>query len=371
MANVDSPPFSVKVRTASASIPPEFELNINNGTWWPNSTRTDMTYSNAHQHTNGRCLEFAWAQHSRPPGDHTSVRWTDFTANGAPTRGYYWPENDPLIRETDNFPTIYIPWRQWVWYVGSKIIDIGKGAAIFRNLDGSGKTARDVVDTVYIGHQNPNFDSNYNPACLVNPTDDWTCYFGGGYFTNSIGSDPPHVNLIDDNPSYPANSAKPLRRRRISYSSSIPSPIYLRHAVKVGDWIYWGGARVRNDGTRFREFYRIHVPTLRDKLTVRQERVTDAPVSSNSSFPLLAADEQRRRIYLVNHEGASWYQIPPEDGPSGTWHGPYSIPNWRSVIGQEDLNQWWGVIGTHRSDLNQTFFRFNLSRRWNRIRWKN
>lgn len=370
MATASSPPFSVRVRTKSSAPAPEFELDINDGAWWPDSTRTDMTYSNAHQHTNGRCLEFAWAQHSRPPGDHTSVRWTDFSANGRPTRGYYWPENDPLISETDNFPTVYMPWRQWVWYASSKIIDIGNGVAIYRNLEGGGRTIRDFVDTTYIGDQNRSFDSNYNPACLVNPTADWTCYFGGGYFTNSIGAHPPHINLIDQNPKHRANGSPPLRRRRITYAPSVPSPVYLRHAVKIGDWIYWGGARVRDDSTRFREFYRIHVPTLRNSLMVRQERLTDAPLSSGSSFPLLAADEQRRRVYLVNHEGAFWYQIPTENSPNGTWHGPYSIPDWRSVIGQEDRKRWWGVIGVHRSDLNQTFFRFNLSRRWNRIRWK-
>jgi hypothetical protein len=43
--------------------------------------------------------------------------------------GYYWAENDPLIAETDNFPSIYMPWRQWVCYWNQKVIDIGGGAA--------------------------------------------------------------------------------------------------------------------------------------------------------------------------------------------------------------------------------------------------
>ena len=116
---------SFNIRVIAAPPPPEFELNINRGAWWPNSTRTDMSYSNAHLHTNGRCIELCWAQHSRAPGDHTSVRWTDFTANGPPTLGYYWPENDPLIAETDNFPSLYMPWRQWVCYWNQKVIDIG------------------------------------------------------------------------------------------------------------------------------------------------------------------------------------------------------------------------------------------------------
>ena len=30
---------------------------------------------------------------------------------------------------------------------------------------------------------------------------------------------------------------------------------------------------------------------------------------------------------------------------------------------------WHGFVGTHRSDLGQTFFRYNLSKKWNRIRW--
>ena len=142
-----------------------------------------MSYSNVHLHTNGRCIELCWAQHSRAPGDHPSVRWTDFTANGPPTLGYYWPENDPLIAETDNFPSLYMPWRQWVcyWTEGHRH---RSGTAIARN---QAEDVRDkVFEVAFIGNQNPNLlNSNYNPACLHNPDGNWTCWFGGGYFTNA------------------------------------------------------------------------------------------------------------------------------------------------------------------------------------------
>ena len=370
MATTDSPLFSVRIVAAPPA--PEFELNINKGAWWPNSTRTDMTYSNAHLHTNGRCIEFCWAQHSRPPGDHTSVRWTDFTANGAPTLGYYWPENDRLIAETDNFPSIYMPWRQWICYWNQKVIDIGSGVPIARNLaDGGPGGVRDkVFDVSFIGSQNANMlNSNYNPACLHNPDGNWTCWFGGGYFTNMIADGDATIKLVDDNPDYPARSTKPLRVRQISYGGAA-SPMRLRHSPKVGDWIYWGGAGVRDSQNRFREFYRIHIPTLRNDLRVLQERLPDAPVSAYSDYPLLVADERRSRVILVNHDGASYYQIPNDHGAKGTWHGPYGFADWRNVISAETPNAWWGCLGIHRSDFNQTFFRFNPSRKWNRIRWR-
>jgi hypothetical protein len=160
MATSSSPLFNVRV--IAAPPPPEFELNINMGAWWPNSTRTDMSYSNAHLHMNGRCIELCWAQHSRAPGDHTSVRWTDFTANGPPTLGYYWPENDPLIAETDNFPSLYMPWRQWVCYWNQKVIDIGSGTAIARNQ------AEDVRDKVAEWHRR--CDSGMRPRSATGST---------------------------------------------------------------------------------------------------------------------------------------------------------------------------------------------------------
>jgi hypothetical protein len=103
-----------------------------------------MEYSNAHQEMNGRQLEFAFAQHSRPAGDHTSVRWTDFTADG--TQGYYWSERDTNIRETDNLPTLYQPDGQQIFLIDIKVIDIKAPAALFRNNDGSGTSFSDKVE---------------------------------------------------------------------------------------------------------------------------------------------------------------------------------------------------------------------------------
>ena len=179
------------------------------------------------------------------------------------------------------------------------------------------------------------------------------------------------MHLIDDNPNYPAMSPVPLRLRAWVYSG--PSPNMSRHAVKIGDWIYWGGAGVSDDFTRMKEFYRIYVPDLVNKQLVTQERLPDLPatMTTGGRLPCLAADVPRQRLIVINAEGVFLYQI-TADG-KGFWSGPYTVPNWAGIIsdGTRDgiTGSWEGVIGTHRTDLNQTFFRFNNSRNWNRIRW--
>ena len=145
-----------------------------------------------------------------------------------------------------------MPWRQWVCYWRHKVIDIGNGVAIARN---QAEDVRDkVFEVAFIGNQNPNLlNSNYNPACLHNPDGNWTCWFGGGYFTNAIGDDDATIKLVDENPNFPAKSTRPIRVRQISYGR-VASPMRQRHAPKVGDWIYWGGGGVRDDANGFRQF---------------------------------------------------------------------------------------------------------------------
>ncbi|PYU20749.1 MAG: hypothetical protein DMG32_21785, partial [Acidobacteria bacterium] len=275
---------------ATSITPPTFEFNINGGAWpgWPDSTRVDMEYSNAHQHTNGRQLETAWAQDYRAPGDHTSVRWTDFASAGAPTQGYYWPENDNQLYETDNMPSLYMPWKQWIALWNLKVIDVGANppAALLRYATAADCAAAYAVPTgldmslVFDVILGPGalasyVNSNYNPACLVNPDGNFTCWFGGGYYYNYLAGNPPAMHLIDDNPNYPATSSRPLRLRAWTYAG--PSPNSERHAVKIGDWIYWGGGGVSDDFTRGKEFYRVYVPDLVNSQKVTQERIADAP----------------------------------------------------------------------------------------------
>ena len=113
------------------------------------------------------------AQHRRAAGDNVGVRWTEFARNQAEG-------------------------------VRDKVFDVG-----------------------FIGSQNANLlNSNYNPACLHNPDGNWTCWFGGGYFTNMIADDDATIKLVDDNPNYPARSTKPLRVRQISYGGAA-SPMRL------------------------------------------------------------------------------------------------------------------------------------------------
>jgi hypothetical protein len=367
-------------------IAPEIELDINANSWsagWPDTKRVNMEYSNAHQETNGRQLEFAFAQHSRPAGDHTSVRWTDFTADGPPTQGYYWSERDTNIRETDNLPTLYQPDGQQIFLIGIKIIDIKAPAALFRNNDGSGMSFSDKVETALLnGATAAMWRSNYNPACLVNPDGDCPpLYFGGGYYRNYSGGSPPSMKILSRNPHYPGTSDKAwLLTATVYGTASTPFPIYARYAVKIGNWVYWGGAGVSDDLRRTREFYRIYVPRLVEGKggSVDQERISDlpsAPGTPGARFSLNCADVTRKKLIHVNSEGVWRYHVPHDDGPGGVWEGPYTfgISNWAATIsdgrGDGKRGDWHGFIGTHRSDFNQTFFRYNLSRRWNRIRW--
>ncbi len=367
------------------SSTPTIELDINKNSWpgWPETSRINMEYSNAHQEVNGRQLEFAFAQHSRAAGDHTSVRWTDFTADGPPAQGYYWPEHDANIAETDNLPTLYKPDKHQIVLVGIKIIDIKAPAALFRNHDGSGKSFTDVVDVELLnGASTAMWRSNYNPACLVNPDDDCPpVYFGGGYYRNFSAGNPPSMKILTDNPDYPRRSDKRWTLRVSKYGEfGTPFPNYCRHAVKIGNWIYWGGAGVNDDLSRTAEFYRIYVPDLVDVrgVAVTQERITDLPAAvgmPGGRFSLNCGDVSRKKLIHINSAGVWRYHVPHGDGADGVWEGPYTfgIANWPHAIsdGRADgrRGDWHGFIGTHRWDLNQTFFRYNLSRRWNRIRW--
>jgi hypothetical protein len=423
----------VCVATQYIGPPPvqSLERDINGNSWattWNASNqRTDMQYSNAHQHTDGRQLEFAMALHSRSAGDNTSVRWADFSSTSAPTGGYLWASNDPLIAEHDNFATAYLPWKGWVALFGrngasfvgalisgQKIISIdGTPSAIFRNVEAANAdpdgNITDYVDVVYpsgagltaIAVDDKWHNTNYNPACWVNPTGTMTGWWGGGYGSSFPGSGNGSVfKLLDDNPNYPGSSTKPLRLR-VFRPTGKPSPMLTRHMVQIGDWLYWGGGMVNADGSstlyandtaKFANsgsFYRIKVSDLAN-LVFTQEQITSAPVitpypnlpaaDNNIRYNLLCADTTRKWLIYGNVNGFYRYKVPDDDGNDGTWEGPITFGmtsnQWASTIseGGVDLSSspnWHGLIGTHRSDLNQTFFRYNLSKRWNRIRWTN
>lgn len=410
-----APFLAARITSAQGKQIPSIEFDINSNSWsagWADTTRVNMEYSNAHQHTNGRQLEFSMAQHSRRPGDNTGVRWADFTASGAPTMGYYWPNNDTSITEHDNFPTAYLPWKGWVALFGNssaakprtgqKIISIdGTPSAIFRNLDSSGQSITDYVDIVYptgagltaISPSNRYFNANYNPACWVNPTGTMTGWWGGGYgnsFPRGHGS---IFKLLDDNPNYPGSSSKPLRLR-IFRPTGAMSPLLMRHMVQIGDWLYWGGGYINPDTgsvngatklSRSGEFYRIYVPDLANNVFT-QEQITSAPtivqhpnlpnVDNNVRYNLCCADTRRKWLIYMSINGVYRYRVPQDDGSDGAWEGPYTFGmtsnEWAEVLSDGNVIRranWHGFIGTHRSDLGQTFFRYNLSKKWNRIRW--
>jgi hypothetical protein len=410
-------------------VEPQLARDLNNSLWTsPNvngagwnqagtngNQRVNMEYSNAHQHTNGRQLEFSMALHQRIAGDNTGVRWAEFDALRPPTQGYYWSNADTLIQETDNMATAYLPWKGWVALfgghttvgdpdpLGGKIIDIDSGtpAAIYRDLDGS--TITDYVDVTYptgtgitaITPAGKWHNSNYNPACWVNPTGTITGWWGGGQGNSYPNGDGSIFKLLDDNPNYPATSMKPLRLRVFNPTGAM-SPTHMRHMVQIADWLYWGGGYVNPDTgtvnkTYHNRFFRIKVSDL-SSLTFTQEEITTGPTitnhpnlpnqDNNVRYNLLCADQTRKRLIYMNINGVYLYTVPTDDGNDGVWTGPYTFgmtsDGWASTIseGNVDLGgglaNWHGLIGTHRADLGQggmTFFRYNLSKKWNRIEW--
>jgi hypothetical protein len=429
---------------------PQLYMNQNEATWvnsdsffgnwnsalFPTTTnpggaqRVDMQYSNAHVHTDGRQLEFAMALHSRSPGDNVGVRWAEFNELTPPDMGYYWNNNDTNIAEHDNFATAYLPWKGWVALFGrngptqvgalvsgQKIISIdGTPSAIFRNVEAvaTGQHITDFVDVVYptgtgftaIAVDDKWHNTNYNPACWVNPTGTMTGWWGGGYSSSFPGSGNGSVfKLLDDNPNYGTTSTKPLRLR-VFRPTGKPSPMLTRHMVQIGDWLYWGGGMINadssstlyaNDTAKFANsgsFYRIKVSDLAN-LVFTQEQITSAPVvvaypnipaaDLNVRYCLLCADTTRKWLIYGNVNGFYRYKVPADDGNDGTWEGPYTFGmtsnQWASTMSEGAVDippppvstgNWHGLIGSHRSDLGRngiTFFRYNNSRRWNKIEW--
>jgi hypothetical protein len=418
-ANSEITGLDARVDALEVGTPPEpepglepvLQQNLNAGSWastWNASNqRTNMEYSNAYQHVGGRHLECSVAMHARAPGDNTGVRWAEFSASGAPTGGYYWPNDDLNIAETDNFPTAYLPSLGWIWHGcaadvninnsrgGIKIIDIdGTPAPIFRSKDGGTTNFWTDFHELQIGTGvTPQmYQSNYNPACLVNPpSGSETCYFGGGVFNSYPNGNPPIMVLLKPNPAYPATSTKPLIFKTWKYGgTNALCPTHMRHAVLIGDWIYWGGCVVavngQGVGSRTGEFYRIKWSDIKAGVTdFVQEQITSCqPVTSHpdisndmmfrARFALLAADTVRRKLIYINIDGVYRYSVPEDDGNNGVWEGPFTfgISDWATTISEGFLQQfrvWHGCIGTHNSALNQTFFRYNLSKQWHRITW--
>jgi hypothetical protein len=379
-------------------------LDLNSNSWsatWNvagtnGNQRDNMEYSNAHQDSDGRQLEFSMAQHNRIAGDNVGVRWADFTATGAPTGSYYTPNNDTEISETDNMPTLFLEWKKWCWLKGFKVIDITNSASpVFIHKNIVGPTSFDDIQAVTLGGSATTamWSSNYNPATITNWNGGLTAaiYFGGGYFFNYRGADLPSMKYMDANPSFNSgqpisSSNKPLRLRVWTYNAD--APLVARHAVKVGDWIYWGGARQQDsigndDFSKGNRFYRIKwsdLATQANNLSgITQQNLPDIPgsLSYQTRFSLMCADIPRKRIIYINAQGAFLYHIPDDDSINGYWLGPFTwgLPgtSWGNTLssgqGGPTGGDWHGFIGTHRSDLNCTFFRYNLGKKWNRIQW--
>ena len=69
-------------------------------------------------------------------------------------------------------------------------------------------------------------------------------------------------------------------------------------------------------------------------------------------YPLLIGDERRGRVILVNHDGASYYQIPNDHGARERGKDPTNS-GLANVVGAESPTS-GGVSRVHRADFNQT-----------------
>jgi hypothetical protein len=100
-------------------------------------------------------------------------------------------------------------------------------------------------------------------------------------------------------------------------------------------------------------------------------------IDNNVRYNLLCADTTRKWLIYMNINGVHRYTVPDDDGSDGTWETftfGMTADQWASTISEGAVDavsgaNWHGLIGTHRSDIRQTFFRYNNSKRWNRIKW--
>jgi hypothetical protein len=230
--------------------------------------------------------------------------------------------------------------------------------------------------------------NNFNPCTPVNINHNldgnWTCCFAGGMGSSDRG-DEPFLKMFKPNPNV-GTDGKPLWLQHI-YMGNIVGPVKGRYAAIIGDWMYWGGyENWIKSGVGIasrRNFYRIHVPSLRDNNPpqVLQQSCPQMPAFASadglpdSYYSCVLADRPRRRIIFVDWLGICVLQIPTDDAISGMqWYGPFQPPNWTNVNLRPSTGSLHGIRAIHRSDLGpfgQTFTCGNISHNWNRLRWTN
>ena len=430
--------FQLRV-TQQGIAAPTFQFGIEPaGTYWANEPILGVTgrpgistagaeYTTIHLHTvTGTAIELMDTQHQRDPGERVGGRYTSFTSTGQPVRAFYWPSGDTLQQDTDNYPGFYLPWRQWLYVRSLKIWDISTTPAtpIYRIRDGTAVSVPNnnikcqaYVEPFPVAPATAAQDwenGTWNPACLVNPTGNYSICFGGGWGDRNNDTTPllqvPRWTIIEDHPN--PVGIKTLRARIYRTGSGV-QPAQIKNVSKVGDWVYWGHCARR--GTAFgslgwqqfqwpHECYRAKlsdmlngvwtVQRITDFPTRMQPTTASSPVDQNGNatdpndiryrhrykWPSWCADEARNRIIVPDDEGVFVYQIPQNDGPNGQWFGPFrgglTEDQWFAQITQ-NYNWWHGMMAVHRADLNQTFFRVaycgnatNIPR-WNRIIWNN
>jgi hypothetical protein len=203
------------------------------------------------------------------------------------------------------------------------------------------------------------------------------------------------VKLIKKNPNYPTDP-KPFIIK--IWKTHQPAPTHMRHMVRYGDWAYWGGGGVYQDGVesshvRNNEFYRIKISDLAAG-TFTQEAITSLPqqilpshglaiencvrfnllCSDPNHAPLSRIEGHQKWIIFICIDGVYRYKIPDDDGNDGVWEGPYDLglADFAATIsaGQvTSLGNWHGCIGTHLQGMRQTHFRYNNDKSWHRIKW--
>jgi hypothetical protein len=379
----------------------DYDINGSNVSGWgpgyqnPIYAGSGMLFASGHQDINGRMIEACTGMHGRTNGNGSAGRWADFSANGAPTFGVFYPEGDvtlpPVVH--DNAPSFYMPWMPnggwisyWRFYTygldGTKIHG-GTGAVYPQGTFGPENTFR--IDNF----GDPNAENvnmlwhNFNPATPINNTGNWTCFFGGAYGSNSRLGVPGTMKVVKSNPNYPSDPRPLWLQHVVMYG--LPAPIRMRYAVILGDWLYWGGCEQCidhspadvNNPVPYEKFWRIHIPTLVNNSPprVRQEECPPLPSVPNGYYAAIVCDVPRRRIIHLDYNGIQVLQVPVDDTTTAgmRWYGRFAPPNWTAAV--TDLSgKYTGIRAVHRTEFGpagQTFLLGNISSRFCRLRWRN
>ena len=351
-------------------------------------------YCTSHTHSvTGENMEPESTLAQQPSGDNTGIQTTAPTASGQlALTDKYWTNNDPQMPGSDNWPSYYLPWRQWMWEWVFKIIDIvhdSSDRAIQKSMVRQSTHVRRRVGDTPEGYarlhsfftiraippparpsarQPIAWRSLFNPACLVNPTGNFTVSFGSGAGPTG-DSAPPGTGRS----STTIRTSARMGSRCAFASGSTGMPTGSRRnrsacrsaATRSTSGIARTGGSPAATPTRRRGQYpqywwRVKLSDLanglwrQQQLPTSRQPITPAVFAQQNgrrgSWNITLADEPRKRIFLVASEGVFVWQIPQDDSANGTWFGPFTPAGmtgtqWANAITQGAFSSGYGWPG--------------------------